>query len=327
MSNRTMRAIRFNEYGGTEVLELEEIREPLPESNEVQVEVKSASVNPVDVHFRRGTYKVDSLPKKPGSDFAGIVKSTGEKVNEFKEGDRVFGTGIGKSPNGSYAEYLTVDQTKLARLPDNILFNEGAGIALVGVTAYRALISHGKLEPKDSVLIHGGNGGVGHVAIQLAKSIGADVLTTVGSDRYKEKMEKLGADFVFNYNSETLKKDIIEARRPNLILDHMLDKYLEIDIDLVSDFGKIIGIGETDNVEIKNPAVARNKELNVSFMSMFNTPSFRDILRELKGLMDKNKVRPILNKSYRLEEAAEAQRKIIEDSFLGKLIIKPQKTK
>ncbi len=322
-----MRAIRYQEHGGPNVLELKEISKPKPDDDELLVKVEAAGVNPVDTYFREGIYEPVELPMIPGSDFSGKVESVGKDVTDFRIGDRVFGTGLGKDHQGTYAEYVTVPEDYIAKLPKNVSFEEGAAIALVSVTVWRALIDHADLKPGEKCLIHGGSGGIGHTAVQLASTIGAGVVSTVGTDEARNQVEELGADNVFFYNRRDLDEAVMKATEggPDVILDHMLEKYLEFDLRVSRFNGRIIGIGESDKeVIVSNTAVGRNKEITLQLMSMFNTPRFTkfgSILGKIATLMEKKMLRPRIAKVYSLEEAREAQRAVIEKSYFGKLVI------
>lgn len=184
-----MRAVRQHSFGG-DVLTVESVQKPTPGPQEMLIEVRAAGVNPADTYYREGRIRDETsliqptLPFTLGSDFAGIVRDVGDHVTRFDSGDRVFGTGLhtGRTQQGAYAEYIAIPPAFVARLPTSIEFEEGAAIGLAGVTAWRALFDYGTLTPGAACLIHGGSGGVEHVALQLADCIHATVLTTARSD-------------------------------------------------------------------------------------------------------------------------------------------------
>jgi NADPH:quinone reductase-like Zn-dependent oxidoreductase len=173
-----MRAVRFHEHGDPDVLGVDDVETPEPGPDEVLVEVEAVGVNPVDTYYREGAYAVPELPFVPGSDLAGIVAAVGDEVERFERGDRVFGTGLGNGRSGTYADAVVAPASFLGPLPDDVTFAQGAALALVGVTTWQAFVHHAGIEPAERVLIHGASGGVGHVAVQLADTMGAVVIGT-----------------------------------------------------------------------------------------------------------------------------------------------------
>ena len=318
-----MRAVRYHDHGGPEVLQLDDVAMPDPGPDEVLVSVHAAGVNPVDTYFRAGAYSPGSLPWIPGSDLAGVVETTGEGVSRLHPGDRVFGTGLGRDRPGTYAEACVAPESLLAPLPDGVDFTEGAALALVGVTAWRALIDHAGLEPAERCLVHGGAGGVGHVAVQLAAAVGAET-TATAAPAYHNRLAGLGADRVLDYDREDLAEAVAKAGGPDVILDHRCDDYLGLDAEVAAHAARIVGIGQTDPaVTLPAFAAARAKELQLYLMSMFNTPDIGAVLRRLGRLADAGVLTAAVERVFDLDDAAEAQRAVLEESFLGKLVLEP----
>jgi NADPH:quinone reductase len=317
-----MRAVRYHDHGGAEVLDVEETDRPEPGGHELLVRVEAASVNPVDTYFREGSYQPFELPLTPGSDVAGVVEAAGEGTPGFEEGDRVFATGLGRNHQGTYAEYATVPTNRVARLPEEVAFDVGAAAGLVSVTAWRALIDHAGLEPAETCLIHGGSGGVGHAAVGLAAATSAEVLTTASSD-YHDDLEALGADAVFDYADDDLEESVGEYE-PAVILDHRLDEYLDFDASVGQQGARVVGIGETrPEAGWENVSAARAKEIRLQLMSMFNTPDLSAVLERVARLLASDDLPIVVDRSYGLEDADEAQRAVLEESFLGKIVIEP----
>ena len=255
-----MRAVRFHEYGSPEVLSIEEVDRPDPAGHNVLVEIRAAGVNPVDTYLREGDYEPNELPMTPGVDFAGVLTETSEHVEDFEANDRVYGTGLGREHHGGYAEYALAPTDRVVHLPDAVGFEAAGGAGVVAVTAWRALVDHAGLDPGGTCLIHGGSGGVGHAAIQLASATGA----------------------------------------------------------------RVVGIGETDpQVGFENDGVARSKDLSYTFMSVFNTPDLTAPLRRPAYLMGEGRLEIDIARTYDLEDASEAQRAVLEESHLGKLLVVP----
>ncbi|APE94976.1 zinc-binding dehydrogenase [Halodesulfurarchaeum formicicum] len=318
-----MRAVRYHEYGDPSVLAVETVDRPEPRGDELLIEVAAAAVNPVDTYFRTGTYTPAGLPMIPGADVAGTVAAVGPDVSKFEPGDRVFGTGLGRDRQGTYAEFAVGPETHFAALPAGIDFDSGAAIALVGVTAWRALVHHAGLEPAETCLIHGGGGGVGHVAVQLAAATGAEVIAT-GRPAIHDELSALGADHTLDYARDDLADAVIEAGRPAVILDHRLDEYLQFDAEVARVGTRVVGIGNTEpEAGFGNVAAARATDLELVLMSMFNTPRFGPVLDRLGTLMQAGEIRPRIARTYDLSDAATAQRAVLSDQFLGKLVVEP----
>jgi NADPH:quinone reductase-like Zn-dependent oxidoreductase len=321
-----MRAIRVAEHGGPETLRVEEIDRPDPSADELLIEVEAAGVNPVDTYFRDGSYEPVELPFTPGADFAGTVVETGPAVERFDTGDRVYGTGIGNGDfQGAYAEYATAPQDRVAELPDGAGVVQAGAAGVVACTAWRALVDLANLDPAESCLIHGGSGGVGHVAVQIAAAVNAGCLTTA-SPAYHDRLDELGADAVFDYGREDLADAIVEHSGGGVetILDHRLDDYLQFDTDVATVGATVVGIGENDPAPaFSNVAAARGKDVSYHMMSLFNAPDLRELLRGVAHLMEADALEVEVARSYGLDEADDAQRDVMADSFFGKLVIEP----
>ncbi len=305
------------------MLTVDEVDRPDPGPGEVRVAVRAAGVNPVDTYFREGSYEPPELPMIPGSDLAGVVDAVGEDVDEFAEGDRVFGTGLGNDRQGTYAEYAVAPADRLAPLPEGVDFAEGAAVALVGVTAWRALVDHAGLDPAETCLIHGGSGGVGHVAVQLADATGARVVTTAARE-YHDQLGDLGADVTVDYGRDDLAETVVEADRPDVVLDHRLDQYLDLDAEVGRQGVRVVGIGNTQpEAGFDNVAAARSREMELHLMSMFNTPDFAAVLGKLSRLLAAGDLEPSISNRYDLDRAADAQEAVLHNSFFGKLVVEP----
>jgi NADPH:quinone reductase-like Zn-dependent oxidoreductase len=319
-----MQAVRFHEYGDESVLRVDEVDRPEATGHDVVVAVHGAGVNPVDTYVREGAYEPFRLPMIPGVDVAGEVVAVSEYVEGYEVGDRVLGTGLGLNHLGGYAEYAAVPEDRLAHVPDGVDLVAAGGAGVAAVTAWRALVDHAGLEPAESVLIHGGSGGVGHAAVQLAAATGAHVVATASPD-YHDRLRDLGVDAVFDYDAADL-ADRIEAETGgvDVVLDHRLDDYLQFDAEVAATGARVVGIGENDPaVGFSNDGVARSKELSYRFMSMFNTPRLADPLDRVASLMGAGDLDVVVARTYALDEAADAQRDVMADSFLGKLVIAP----
>lgn len=326
-----MRAIRYHNFGGRNVLDLEESGRLTSGPDEVLIESEAIGVNPCDALRRQGLWD-DELPLIPGSDIAGVVSDTGEYVTTFEPGDRVFGTiphlnvsGERGDRQGTYATAVVAREDRISMLPDNISFDIGAAIGLVGITAWRALFHFGDLKPGDCCLIHGASGGVGHIATQLAATAGAKTLATA-APRNHTAVEQLGADAVFDYSADNLEAQV-QNETPNgvdLILDHMLGEYIQFDIDVAAYGGSVVAIGGNyDQPQIEDLTAAIGKDITIQPIDMFNEPNIDEVLERLATLLADGAISAEIDMVFPLEEAQEAHRVVEEESVFGKILLKP----
>jgi len=326
-----MRAIRYHEFGDRSVLKLEESTQLTHASDEVLIETEAIGVNPCDALRRQGLWD-DDIPLIPGSDIAGVIAAVGDDVTDFKPGDRVFGTiphlnvsGERGDRQGTYATEVVAREDRLACLPEGISFDVGAAVGLVGITAWRALFHFGDLEPGDCCLIHGASGGVGHLATQLSSTTGAKTLTTA-APRHHSTVAEFGADAVFDYDDEGLESEIRDAAPDgvDLILDHRLGEYIQLDIDVAAYGGSVVAIGGNyDQPRITDLTAAIGKDFTIQPMDMFNEPDIAGVLERLAMLLSHGEITAEVDRVFPLEEASEAQRVVEEESVVGKVILKP----
>ena len=321
-----MRAVRIHDHGGEDVLQVETVERPDPGGHEILLEVAAAGVNPVDTYFRDGSYPPVGLPFTPGVDVAGTVAEVGEYVEGFDAGDRVFGTGIGNANfQGAYAEYASVPEDRLIALPDGVDLTEAGAAGVVAVTAWVALVDHAELRPAEHCLVHGGAGGVGHAAVQIAAAVSARVVATAAPE-YHDTLSGLGAETVLDYDRTDLADAVRSASGGGVdaVLDHRLDDYLQFDAEVATERGRVVGIGnnraESTLTDLRG---ARAKDLNVHFMSMFNTPDLRVPIRGVAHLMDIGALSVEIADTFALSAADEAHRAVMENSYLGKLVVEP----
>ncbi|WP_262177546.1 NADPH:quinone reductase [Haloarcula laminariae] len=318
-----MRAIRFHNHGGPDVLTLEEVDTPEPGPGEVRIDAEAIGVNPVDTYFREGEYPVPDRPFVPGSDVAGTVAAVGQGVTDLSVGDRVYATGLGNGRPGTYAESCIAPADFVAPLPESVSEVDGAALSLVGMTAWQVFVHHAGVEPAETVLVHGGSGGVGHVAVQLAKTMGARVVTTA-SETYHDRLADLGADVTIDYHADDLEERIVAAGEPAVILDTFIDEYLQTNANVAAQNARIVGIGNrTEQASFDAIGAAKGKELSYQFMTMYNTQDKHEVLSRLAALADRGEVLPEVHRTYDLADAADAQRAVMDESFLGKLVLEP----
>lgn len=319
-----MKAVRYHEPGDPSVLRIEQIDRPSPRDDEILVAVRAASINPTDA--KRRMWGPEKLPKTTGSDFAGVVEAVGEDVTRFSEGDRVCGTGLhtDRFQQGSFAESVAVPTDIVAPLPDSVSFEQGAASALAGVTAWRGLVDHARLEPAETCFVHGGTGGVGHLAVQLSAAISADTIATVGSENAREAAEAFGADTVLRYDDEDLLASV--DRPADVIFDHRADEYFKFDIDIAAFGGRIVQYAGEDGA-FEGGRTGRGKNLSIHMMNMGNLatvascPDVSESLTPVLELVESGDLDPHIHHTYDLDEAAEMHRSILDESFIGKLVL------
>jgi NADPH:quinone reductase-like Zn-dependent oxidoreductase len=305
-----MRAIVIHSYGGPEVLKLEDVARPEPADDEVLIRVVAASINPVDVAIRKGYLAklVGSFPLIPGMDAAGIVEKVGNKVTKYKVGDAVFAFFTLKG-EGGYAEFVTAKDDELAPKPGAVSFAQAAGAGAAGATAWEALIDTANLRPGQSVLIHGGSGGVGHLAIQIAKARGAKVFATA-STANQEFLQQMGADVAIDY-TRTKFEDV--AKNVDVVLDTVGRDTLERSYGVVKKGGIIVSIVDEPKPETLEAHGIRGVALRC-------TPK-AGVLEELSKLMEAKKLTPVISQAFPMTQVVQAQDQIATGHTRGKIVL------
>ena len=320
-----MKAIRVHEFGNPEVMKLEEVDAPKPNTGQVLVKVQAAGVNPVDCYIRSGLYPLKpSLPFTPGMDAAGIVESLGEGVTHMKPGDRVYVAG---TVSGSYAEKTLCEACRVFPLPQNISFAQGAALGVPYGAAYRALFHRAKAIPGEVVLVHGASGGVGIAAVQLARAAGMQVIGTAGTERGRQLVKEQGAHHVFDHQSpDHLKQifDLTEKHGVDVILEMLANVNLGRDMPILAQDGRVVVIGSRGTVEI-DPRDAMRRDAAVLGMVLMNA-SESDISRIHAALgagLENGILRPVIGKEFPLSEGPRAHHEIMESVAYGKIILVP----
>jgi NADPH:quinone reductase-like Zn-dependent oxidoreductase len=319
-----MRAIVHERYGRPEVLELRDVDKPVLEDHQALVRVHASSVNPVEWYGVTGPYfaRIGNGLRKPkstrvGADLAGRVEAVGRDVKAFQPGDEVFGTS-----GGSWAEFACASEERLARKPANLSFEEAAAVPLAAITALQALRDKGQIEPGQKVLINGASGGVGTFAVQIAKSLGAEV-TGVCSTRNVELVRSLGADHVVDYTQEDF---TTRGERHDLMLDIVGSRSFlacrriltpEATVVLVGGRMTYRGLGPLPHF-LGTILKSRGRSQTVRFFVAKITTEDLAVLREL---LEAGKVRPVIDRKYQLSEAAEALSYLGEGHARGKVVI------
>ncbi|PZO35486.1 MAG: alcohol dehydrogenase [Pseudanabaena frigida] len=332
-----MKAILMTAAGDPSVLQLAEVKEPTIQSpTELLVRLKAAGINPIDTKLRsRGTFQPDRLPSILGCDGAGIIEAIGANVTKFQVGDEVYfcNGGLG-AHQGNYAELTTIDEKFAARKPKSLSFEQAAAAPLVLLTAWEALYDRGRLEQSTAsqpVLIHAGAGGVGHIAIQLAKLRGANVCTTVGSESKARFVRGLGADLPILYKQTDFAEAAIawtDGEGVSLAFDTVGGKLIEQTFPAVRVYGDLISILEPPaDISWK---VARTRNLRFSFELML-TPMLlgleklqiqqAKILADCAELFDSGKLKIHVSEVFKIADAAKSHQLLETGSMTGKIVL------
>ena len=331
-----MKAMLMTAAGGADVLQMRDIDMPeLPSPQHIRVKLAAAGINPIDTKLRKNpVFYPDKLPCILGCDGAGIVESIGAEVTRFKVGEEVyfFNGGLGDEI-GTYAEYTVVHQDYAAFTPRHATLEESAGLPLALITAWEALLDRGNLLEGQTVLIHGAAGGVGHLAVQIAKQAGATVLATVGTRDKAAWVTSLGADRVFVYNDVDFATAVLDWTKGNgvdLVFDTVGGETFCRSFACTRVYGRIVSLLQW-NCDAEELKIARTRNLVLAFVLML-TPTLLDmhdqrvhqrrILEEGARLIEANRLKIKISHLLPLEQAGQAHTMIEEGHTTGKIVLK-----
>jgi NADPH2:quinone reductase len=320
-----MKAILVREFGGLEVLKLEEVPTPKPAAGQVLVRIHAAGVNPYDTYMRAGTYAIKPpLPYTPGSDGAGVVEAIGDGVKKLKPGDRVY---TAKTVTGAYAEYALTLEEQVHPLPEKISFGQGAGVWVPYGTAYHALHHSARAHASETVLVHGASGGVGIAAVQMAHAMGLTVFGTAGTPKGVELAKREGAHQVFDHSKAGYQEEIMKAtggRGVDIVLEMLANVNLSADLNLLAMNGRVIIIGNRGEITINPRDLMRRRASARGFTLWAVTPAEEaEIHGGLFAGLENGTLRPIVGKELPLAEAARAHKEILEPGAAGKIVLVP----
>lgn len=319
-----MKAIRVHEFGGPEVLKLEDVPDLQPGQGQVVVQVRAVGVNPVEAYVRTGTYAMKpALPYTPGADAAGVVASVGADVTSVKAGDRVYTSG---SLSGTYAEQTLCNEVQVHPLPAKMSFEQGAAMGVAYGTAYRGLFQRGGGKKGETVLVHGASGGVGTAAVQLARAAGLLVIGTAGTDAGLKLVKEQGAHHAVNHTAAGYLAELMRLtgeRGFDLIVEMLANKNLANDLGLLAKKGRVVIIGNRGTIEI-NPRDAMSREADIRGMTLFaaSEQELREMHAALGAGLENGTLRPVIGQKIPLAEAARAHEEIMKPSgALGKIVM------
>jgi NADPH:quinone reductase-like Zn-dependent oxidoreductase len=308
---KKMKAIRAHEFGEPDVLQMDDIPVPAPQNDELLIKVVATSINPVDWKILKGGYQSKfpvSLPLTPGWDVSGVVEKTGADVQDFKPDDEVYSR-PDPTKNGAFAEYIVVKANIAALKPRSIDHIHAAAVPLAGLTAWQGLFEHGQLQAGQKVLIHAASGGVGTFAVQFAKWKGAYVIGTA-SDKNLDFVKELGADEVIDYKNEKFEDKLGGI---DLVFDTIGGETQKRSLTVLKNGGRLI---TTLKPEFENEA----RENNIHLQG-YTAQSYPDDLRQIAGLIDEQKIKPVISRVMPLAEAKMAEKLNKDGHTRGKIVL------
>ncbi len=340
-----MKAIIIPEHGSADVLRyVEDFPTPKPSAHQVLVRVKATSVNRIDMVMRAGYPGLDiSLPHIPGGDIAGVIEECGAEVKGFHVGDRVLSWPLvvpeseaenpdaflsdgwkyyGMHMHGSYAEYVSVPEASLVRLPDNVSFEDAATLPISGLTAHHAVYDVAHLQKGQTFLLWGGSGGFGTLALQLAKSAGATVIATAGKNEKAEILRSLGADYVFNHYTDDVGAEVrkLYPGGVDCVLDYVGPKTFPTSFNLLRKGGKLLLCGMLTGREVTlNIQLTYLRHISIHGLYLGRKSELENLVR----LLGDGNIRTHIHAVLPLQQAAEAHRIIESGDYVGKIVLVP----
>ncbi len=334
---KTMKAYLTRTYGPDARFEAAEIPVPQPASGQILIEVKASSLNPIDHMFLRQNIGFNpELPAVLHGDVAGIVSAIGQGVSGFQAGDEVYACAGGfKGHGGALADFMVADARLVAHKPRTLDFTSAAALPLVALTAWEGLIDSANVQPGQHVLIHGGTGGVGHVALQFAKSKGARVATTISSEEKAKIVRDLGADEIINYREQSVEQyvqTLTGGKGFDIVFDTIGGKNLDHSFTATRNRGQVINILAFASHDL-TPAILRSLTLHIENMSIplltgVGRERQGEILRQVAALVDDGKLKPLIHeRRFTFDEVNEAHALYETKKHTGKIVLTRTSTK
>lgn len=311
-----MKAVIMTGTGGVNQLHVEEIDQPVIDSNELLINTKAFSINPIEVKTRKGNrFSAPLLQDSPsilGWDAAGVVEAVGKNITEFKPGDRVFGI-IGFPDFGkTYADYFVAKEKDLCLIPENVDFKEAAVSTIAAITAYQALKYDAKLKKGTKLLIHAASGGVGHLGVQIAKHLGAEVYVTASAEK-RDFVMSLGADHFIDYKTEVFEEVLPEM---DVVFDLIGGDYIDRSLTILKEGGLLISIPSATNAAVEAKATAR-KCVGIRFSMKADKAD----MQAIADLIASGELKPFVSQTFTIDEIAAAHSALEEGHTKGKIAI------
>ena len=319
-----MKAIRVSQFGGPDVLRLEEVPALKAGPGQVLVKLHAIGVNPVETYQRSGSNPAIQLPWTPGTDAAGVIEAAGENVTGFKPGDRVYTSG---AVTGTYAEQALCEPALVHPLPSKISFEQGAALGIPYATAHRALFHRARAQPGETVFIHGASGGVGLAATQIARAAGLTVIGSGGTDAGRKLAAENGAHHALDHRAPDYLEKLMAltgGRGVDVLLEMLANVNLGKDLPLLAKHGRVIVIGSRGRVEI-TPRDLMSRDADVRAMTLFNaTPAELAVIHDALGKgLEEGTLRPVVGRQMPLADAAKAHVAMLEPGAMGKILLRP----
>jgi len=319
-----MKAIRVHDFGGPEVLKIQQMPDPKPEGGQVLVRIKAAGVNPVDTYIRAGVYaRKPSLPYTPGTDAGGVVEAVGAEVKRVKVGDRVYTNG---TITGTYAELALAEESRVHPLPPKISFAQGAALGVPYGTAFRALFQRTYAKPGETILVHGASGSVGTACVQFCAS-GLTVIGTAGTDKGRALVKQEGAHHVVDHREQDHTDQIMaitEGRGVDVIVEMLANVNLAKDLTMLAQGGRVVVVGNRGTIEI-NPRDAMIREASIVGLILWAATD-AELASSHAGIvagLENGTLRPIVGRELPLAEAPQAHKLVLEPGSYGKIVLIP----
>jgi NADPH2:quinone reductase len=330
-----MKAQVIKKFGDPSVFEVADVQKPEVIPGHVLIQVKATSVNPIDTKVRGGVVAAvaPEFPAILHGDVAGEVTEVGEGVTEFKAGDEVYGCAGGfKGTGGALSEYMLADAQLLAPKPKNVTMAEAAALPLVTITAWESLFNRANVQKGQTVLVHAATGGVGHIAIQLAKLTGATVFTTASSEEKLSIGRRLGADVGINYREQSVEHYVKEhtgGKGFDIVFDTVGGENLDRSFQAAAAYGTVLGIAARSTHDL-SPMHAKALSLHITFMllKIINKEERKDhgqILHEVTKLVEEGKLKPLVDShTFSFDQGAEAHALLESNKAIGKVVLTNQ---
>jgi NADPH2:quinone reductase len=322
-----MKAICVRKTGGPDVLRLEELPDPIPGEGQVVVRLHAAGVNPVDVYIRSAAQgRNPVLPYVPGMDGAGVIEAVGPNAPGCAPGDRVYLSGAAALPmNGTYAERAVCTPANVHPLPAHLSYAQGAAVNVAYATAYRSIVDRARARPGDTMLVHGGSGGVGVAAIQIGRAMGLKVLATAGTERGRGLVLQQGAHHAFDHRAPDYLSGILAAtagRGVDIIIEMLANVNLDKDLGLLARNGRVVVVGNRGRVDI-DARQTMGRDAAILGMTLMNaTPEDRvRIHAALDAGLANGSLTPIVGREFPLADAAAAHEAVMESGAFGKIVL------
>lgn len=326
-----MKAIIINKFGDSSEFKTSEFQKPTINKNQVLLKVEGTNINPADIMMRQGSLPlINQFPAILHTDVTGTIIELGENVENFRLGQSVLGfAGVVNGRQGALADFMAVDENLIVLAPENLSVKEIAALPMISVTAWEAVVEKANTKSGEKILIHGGVGGVGHMAIQIAKSFGAIVYTTVGSIEDEKLALRLGADFVINYKSETVEnytQKYTNGTGFDVVIDTVGGTNFETSLKATKVYGRLVSTylwGQVDMTEAANKSI-HVFPINIWIPMVTNIrPKYhRNMIQKVVHLISKEQLKPLVNdRNFTFDEVTEAHDFAASKSGVGKIVL------